>query len=623
MASERALRVLKDTFGYPAFRGPQAQIIAHVESGQDALVLMPTGGGKSLCYQIPALVRNGVGIVVSPLIALMQDQVDALLACGVSAAFLNSSQSAQEAQITEARVRTGEVKLLYVAPERVMTERFLQLLDTLAAADQLALFAIDEAHCVSQWGHDFRAEYLQLGVLHERFPGVPRVALTATADALTRQEMRLRLAMDDAQEFVASFDRPNIFYAIAERVNEHKQLLAFLREHEGESGIVYCLSRKKVEATAQWLIEQGYAALPYHAGMDAETRRTNQSRFLREDGLVMVATIAFGMGIDKPDVRFVVHCDLPKSVESYYQETGRAGRDGEPSRALMLYSLSDLLMQTRFIEQSEAGDAFKRTARLKLDALLGLCETSACRRSRLLAYFGETLTVGCNACDNCVHPPQQWDATEPVRMALSAIYRTGQRFGAGAIIDVLRGKATALAQQRGHTQLPTFGVGKALSETQWRTILRQIVTRGWAQADATAFGALQLTQAARAVLRGEETVSLLKAEPVEPKTKPPRDKRTRAARGDRGARPAIETNIIDQTDAPANELFAALKAWRLDTARAHGLPAYVVLYDQTLREVALRKPQSLTELKSISGFGEVKINRYGSAILAIVRERAA
>jgi ATP-dependent DNA helicase RecQ len=606
--SARALDALNRTFGYPAFRGPQADIIAHIESGGDALVLMPTGGGKSLCYQIPALVRNGVGVIVSPLIALMQDQVDALKELGVEAAFLNSSQDAQEAAETESRVRSGAIKLLYVAPERVMNERFIRMLESLYERDQLALFAIDEAHCVSQWGHDFRAEYLQLGMLAERFPNVPRIALTATADALTRQEMRNRLALGEAREFVASFDRPNIFYTIRERGDEKKQLRAFLQDHEGEAGIVYCLSRKKVDATAEWLQEAGIPALAYHAGMDAETRRKHQSKFLRDESMIMVATIAFGMGIDKPDVRFVVHLDLPKSVESYYQETGRAGRDGEPSQALMLYGLADVVQQARFIEQSDASDEFKRTGRIKLDALLGLCETSACRRSRLLAYFGETIAATCGNCDNCQQPPQQWDATEPVRMALSAIYRTGQRYGTMYLIDILRGNSTESVRTRGHAGLPTFGVGKAHSEGAWRVIFRQIITHGWAEIDVLAYGALRLTESAREVLKGEVQVMLR----PEQKADEARSRKTKETKETKRTR-------AESLNAESESLFAALKSWRLETARTHGVPAYVVLQDKVLIDIANRKPQSISELKTISGIGEMKLNRYGSPILAVVR----
>ncbi len=617
-ASARALEVLNRTFGYPAFRGHQSAIIAHIETGNDALVLMPTGGGKSLCYQIPALVRNGVGIVVSPLIALMQDQVDALLELGIAAAFLNSSQSLDEANATERRVREGEIKLLDVAPERVLTERFLSLLESLDARDQLALFAIDEAHCVSQWGHDFRADYLQLAVLAERFPSVPRVALTATADALTRAEMRERLRLTEAREFCASFDRPNIHYTIAERTDDKKQLKKFLQNHQDESGIVYCLSRKKVDATAEWLCEAGFPALAYHAGMSAEARRDNQSRFLREDGIIMVATIAFGMGIDKPDVRFVAHLDLPKSVESYYQETGRAGRDGDAAQAWMLYGLSDVVQQARFIDGSEANEEFKRAARIKLDSLLGLCETTACRRGRLLSYFGETVSSGaCGNCDNCESPPEQWDATEACRMALSAIYRTGQRYGSAYIIDVIRGATNENVRNRGHASLPVFGIGKATPERTWRNVLRQLITHGWVQVDVEAFGALRLTDAARPVLRGETPV-MLRVEQVEDTSARTSKfaKTSGGRRGQAGAAPAHDLPPDQQ------RVFDALKAWRLDAARANRLPAYVILHDRVLVEIAETQPQSLTALHGISGIGQAKIDRYGSAIVACVRAMA-
>jgi len=624
-----ALQVLNTTFGYPSFRGPQADIIEHIEAGNDALVLMPTGGGKSLCYQIPALTRNGVGIVVSPLIALMQDQVDALHELGVSAAFLNSSLTGVQANDTERRVRNGEIKLLYVAPERLLTERFLELLDELRENNQLALFAIDEAHCVSQWGHDFRSDYLALSVLAERFPGVPRIALTATADALTRTEIRLRLHMQDAREFVSSFDRPNIRYLISERVDERAQLRAFLREHAGEAGIVYCLSRKKVDATAEWLNAEMTKALPYHAGMDQDTRRRNQSRFLREEGIVMVATIAFGMGIDKPDVRFVVHLDLPKSVEGYYQETGRAGRDGDDSEAMMIYGLADVVQQRRFIEQSEANDDFKRAGRAKLEALLGLCETTACRRGRLLSYFGELQPEGyaCGNCDTCLSPPKMWDATELVRMALSAIYRTGQRFGATYVIEVLQGKTTTQIKERGHDTSPVHGIGKDHDEAAWRNVFRQIVTHGWAEIDVTAYGALRLTAAARPVLRGEVPAMLRQQLAVGASTKA-----AKAAKAKRGAKDASGSGwtggvggvsgasavsgkvAVELT--PADEvLYESLKAWRLQAAREANVPAFVILHDSVLREIAASRPKNKTALAAISGIGESKLARFGDGIL--------
>ena len=610
--STTALDILKTTFGYPSFRGPQADIIDHVGGGGDALVLMPTGGGKSLCYQIPALLRDGVAIVVSPLIALMQDQVDALRELGIAASFLNSSLSGEEANRVERQMLAGDIKLLYVAPERLITSRFLDLLDRLRDDGKLSLFAIDEAHCVSQWGHDFRSDYLELAVLAARYPGVPRIALTATADALTRVEIRARLKLDDAREFVSSFDRPNIRYLITERVDERAQLRAFLREHAGESGIVYCLSRKKVDATADWLNAEMTKALPYHAGMDQEVRRRNQSRFLREEGIVMVATIAFGMGIDKPDVRFVAHLDLPKSVEGYYQETGRAGRDGDESEALMIYGLADVVQQRRFIEQSEASEEFKRAGRAKLDALLGLCETTACRRGRLLAYFGETQPEGyaCGNCDTCLNPPQTWDATELVRMALSAIYRTGQRYGATYVIEVLMGKTTTQMRDRGHDTSPVHGIGKEHDEATWRNVFRQIVTHGWAEIDVEAYGALHLTPAARPVLRGEVPAMLRQQLAVA----------TSKTKSKRGGKAKIGKDGKVEADLTADDeaLYEKLKAWRLDVAREENVPAFVILHDSVLREIARSRPRDKAALSTISGIGESKLARFGEAVVGIV-----
>ncbi|HQD65318.1 MAG TPA: DNA helicase RecQ [Casimicrobium huifangae] len=610
--STTALDILKTTFGYPSFRGPQADIIDHVGGGGDALVLMPTGGGKSLCYQIPALLRDGVAIVVSPLIALMQDQVDALRELGIAASFLNSSLSGEEANRVERQMLAGDIKLLYVAPERLITSRFLDLLDRLRDDGKLSLFAIDEAHCVSQWGHDFRSDYLELAVLAARYPGVPRIALTATADALTRVEIRARLKLDDAREFVSSFDRPNIRYLITERVDERAQLRAFLREHAGESGIVYCLSRKKVDATADWLNAEMTKALPYHAGMDQDVRRRNQSRFLREEGIVMVATIAFGMGIDKPDVRFVAHLDLPKSVEGYYQETGRAGRDGDESEALMIYGLADVVQQRRFIEQSEASEEFKRAGRAKLDALLGLCETTACRRGRLLAYFGETQPEGhaCGNCDTCLNPPQTWDATELVRMALSAIYRTGQRYGATYVIEVLMGKTTTQMRDRGHDTSPVHGIGKEHDEATWRNVFRQIVTHGWAEIDVEAYGALHLTPAARPVLRGEVPAMLRQQLAVAAsKTKSKRGSKAKIGKDGK-----VEADLTADDEA----LYEKLKAWRLDTAREENVPAFVILHDSVLREIARSRPRDKVALAAISGIGESKLARFGEAVVGIV-----
>ncbi len=597
-----AREILHRVFGYPDFRGQQAQIVSHVAGGGDALVLMPTGGGKSLCYQIPALLRAGVGIVVSPLIALMQDQVEALLLAGVRAAFLNSSQSFADMVDTERRLKRGELDLVYVAPERLLTERFIGLMDELEARGQLALFAIDEAHCVSQWGHDFRPEYIQLSTLHERYPRVPRIALTATADALTRQEIVTRLGLDEAAIFVASFDRPNIRYTVVERENPRQQLLAFLADHRGEAGIVYCLSRRKVDATAVFLSEHGFPALPYHAGLDAAVRSRHQQRFLREDGLVMVATIAFGMGIDKPDVRFVAHLDLPKSLEAYYQETGRAGRDGDPSEAWMTYGMNDVVIHRQMIEESASKLEQKRVERQKLDAMLAYCESAQCRRTVLLAYFGEASTP-CANCDVCSDPPQLWDGTVAAQKALSAALRTGQRFGAAHLIDVLRGKATEKICQFGHDQLPTFGVGADLDALGWRSVFRQLLACGLLEADASAYGALKLTDAARPVLKGETTLSL-RRQVIRPKG------RRSAGKGRHGTSTTSAAN-----DSP---LLAALRAWRAERAREQGVPAYVILHDKTLVELAARRPRTVGELLQVAGIGLAKADRYGENLLALI-----
>jgi ATP-dependent DNA helicase RecQ len=594
----RARGLLRDVFGHAGFRGPQAEIVGHVAAGGDALVLMPTGGGKSLCYQIPALLREGVGVVVSPLIALMQDQVAALRQVGVRGAFLNSTQTPAEEREVGRALLQGELDLLYVAPERLLTPRCLELV----ASASPCLFAIDEAHCVSQWGHDFRPEYLQLSALHERFPGVPRVALTATADPLTRTEIVERLALRDARVFVSSFDRPNIRYTIVDKDDARAQVLRLIRdEHAGESGIVYCLTRRKVEETAEWLAGKGVTALPYHAGMDAATRAGHQARFQREDGVVMVATIAFGMGIDKPDVRFVAHLDLPKSVEGYYQETGRAGRDGLPADAWMAYGLADVVQQRRLIEMSEASDAYKRVSTAKLDALLGLCETAGCRRVRLLAYFGER-GEPCGNCDTCLDPPETWDATAAAQKALSAMYRTGQRFGAVHLIDVLRGKETERVMRWDHHRLSVFGVGADLDEATWRTVFRQLVALGFGQVDHAGHGALQLTQASRPVLRGEQAVQMRRVRTS-----------TRAAKKARGT--AIP---LDDADA---ELLARLKAWRLQQSREQGVPAYVVLHDSTLADIARRRPRDRTALAAIPGIGATKLERYGAGLLEAVDAR--
>jgi ATP-dependent DNA helicase RecQ len=593
---ERAHAILRDTFGYGAFRGEQAAIIGHVAAGGDALVLMPTGGGKSLCYQLPALLRPGVGIVVSPLIALMQDQVDALKQLGVRAAFLNSTLSADAAREIESALARGALDLVYIAPERLVTPRSLELLERAP----VALFAIDEAHCVSQWGHDFRPEYLQLSVLHERFPAIPRIALTATADPQTRTEIIARLALDRARVFVSSFDRPNIRYAITDRGDARAQLLRFIREdHQGEAGIVYCLSRRKVEETAEWLSGQGVAALPYHAGLDAATRAKHQARFQSAEGIVMVATIAFGMGIDKPDVRYVAHLDLPKSVEGYYQETGRAGRDGLPADAWMVYGLADVVLHRRLIAESDASEDYKRVSGAKLDALLGLCETASCRRVRLLAYFGEA-SEPCGNCDNCLAPPETWDATEPARKALSAIYRTGQRFGAVHLIDVLRGKDNERVLRWDHQRLSVFGVGADLDEATWRNVFRQLVALGLAQVDHDAHGGLRLTPASRAVLKGEQRVEM---------------RRTVARAGSRTRRAVVPGAPLD---AGGTALFERLKAWRANEARTQGVPAYVIFHDATLAEIARRAPADRTALAAIGGVGATKLARYGEALLALV-----
>ncbi len=612
------LAILQQVFGYPAFRGQQQDIIQHVSAGGDALVLMPTGGGKSLCYQVPAIVRHrreqGVAIVVSPLIALMHDQVGALEEAGVHAAFLNSTLTLDDTQKIEREMMSGRLVLLYAAPERITTPRMLAQLDSLHERGLLSLFAIDEAHCVSQWGHDFREDYLSLNVLHERWPDVPRIALTATADDLTRADIITRLQLQTARVFISSFDRPNIRYSIVEKDDARKQFLRFLRdEHEGDAGIVYCQSRKKVEETAAWLNDEGLAALPYHAGLDADVRKRHQDRFLREDGIVMVATIAFGMGIDKPDVRFVAHLDLPKNIESYYQETGRAGRDGAPADAWMAYGLADVVNQRRMIDESPAEEEFKRGQRSKLDALLALAEAHDCRRVRLLAYFGEESSP-CGNCDNCLNPPATWDATEASRKALSCIYRfhqnRGQRFGAGHLIDVLRGKVTDKVTQYGHEQLSTFGIGADLSETQWRGVLRQLIALGHLRTEGE-YNTLELTPSAREVLKGE--VALLLRVPSEA---PKRGRTGRVAKAGGGREKPAPIALDDD----GQRRYAALKAWRAEVAREHNLPAYVVFHDATLAEMARDQPGSLDELGGISGVGAKKLEAYGREILRVLGE---
>jgi ATP-dependent DNA helicase RecQ len=623
-STSTAQQVLHEVFGYPAFRGAQADIVAHVVGGGDALVLMPTGGGKSLCYQVPAIVRHragqGVAVVVSPLIALMHDQVGALHEAGVNAAFLNSTLDADEARKVERDVMSGKLTLLYAAPERILTPRFLAILTSLYERGLLSLFAIDEAHCVSQWGHDFREEYLGLSALHEQFPSVPRVALTATADDHTRADIIERLHLQDARLFVASFDRPNIRYTIVEKDEPKKQLLRFLRdEHDGDAGIVYCQSRKKVEETAAWLEQEGLRALPYHAGLDADVRRRHQDRFLREDAVVVVATIAFGMGIDKPDVRFVAHLDLPKNIESYYQETGRGGRDGLPANAWMTYGLADVVNQRRMIDDGDAGDDFKHLQRGKLDALLALAEAHDCRRTRLLAYFGQPSEPGwrCGNCDNCVAPPQTWDATEAARKALSCIYRFwqngNQRFGAGHLVDVLRGKATDKVAQFGHSRLSTFGIGADVSEAQWRGVLRQLIALGHVHTEGE-YSTLVLTDSARDVLRGDVPVRLK----VATESTASRSKKDKTAAGKSAGKTAAGKAPPVPLDEHATELFLRLKAWRSEVAREHNLPAYVVFHDTSLAVMAREQPVTLEALGRISGVGSKKLEAYGQELLRLI-----
>jgi len=603
--TSRAVDTLHRVFGYSSFRGQQAEIVDQIVAGGDALVLMPTGGGKSLCYQIPALLREGVGVVVSPLIALMQDQVDTLQQADVRAAFLNSSQDFRSLVDTERRLLNGELDLIYVAPERLLSDRFISLLEQLVARRQVALFAIDEAHCVSQWGHDFRPEYIQLSQLHERFPTVPRIALTATADQQTRQEIITRLRLEDARLYVDSFDRPNIRYTIVERDNPRKQLLTFLGAHHGEAGIVYCLSRRKVDETAAWLSAQGIPALPYHAGLTAADRQRHQYRFLREDGLVMVATIAFGMGIDKPDVRFVAHLDLPRSVEAYYQETGRGGRDGDPAEAWMTYGLNDVVIHRQMIEDSSAPIEQKRVEREKLDSMLAYCESASCRRVVLLNHFGEQAEP-CGNCDVCLDPPLVWDGTVAAQKVLSAALRTGQRFGAGHLIDILRGKSTDKVRQFGHDRLPTFAVGAEMDDMGWRSVFRQLLAAGVLEADASAYGALKLTDSARPILKGEIRLKLRRR--VErPKG---REARSRVASGSASSAP--------ENDSP---LFARLRSWRSEKAREQGVPAYVILHDRALHEIASLLPDSPQALLAVPGIGLAKARRYGDELLALVSGR--
>ncbi len=588
-----ALDQLQRVFGYPEFRGQQAEVVQHVSDGGDALVLMPTGGGKSLCYQLPALLRSGTGIIISPLIALMQDQVEALRQLGVRAAFLNSSLDAGDASEVERQLVQGELDLLYVAPERLLTPRFLGLLERAS----IALFAIDEAHCVSQWGHDFRPEYRELSLLHERWPQIPRIALTATADPPTRREIVERLQLQDARCFLSSFDRPNIRYQVAPKQDARRQLLDFLQGRRGQSGIVYCLSRRKVEDTADYLVSKGISALPYHAGLDSGVRAANQRRFLREDGIVMVATIAFGMGIDKPDVRFVAHLDLPKSLEGYYQETGRAGRDGAAAEAWMAYGLGDVVTLAQMIAKGEASEERKRLERRKLDALLGYAESLRCRRQVLLETFGEAYPQACGNCDNCLWPTQGWDATEAARLALSCVYRCGQRFGVGHLIDVLRGADSDAVRRWGHQSISTYGLGKDFDLQRWRSVFRQLIAGGYLDVDIEGFGSLRLTDAARPLLRGEQQLTLRLDAPRKGRRESPRE------------RPAFSGDADEQAR------FERLRTLRARLAKEQGVPAYVIFHDATLMAIAGAAPDSLDELGAISGVGARKLERYGAAVL--------
>ncbi len=591
--------ILQTVFGYPSFRSPQDEIIQTVVEGGDALVLMPTGGGKSLCYQIPALLRSGCAIVVSPLIALMKDQVDALRELGVKASYLNSSLDTATTNQVEQALVAGELDLLYIAPERLNQERTMSLLQH----SPIALFAIDEAHCVSQWGHDFRADYLQLSILHEYFPDVPRIALTATADERTRAEIIHRLDLGEASQFIAGFDRPNIRYRIALKHNARQQLLRFLKdEHPEDAGIIYCLSRKKTEETAYWLQQQGFKALPYHAGLNTETRADHQSRFLREEGVIVVATIAFGMGIDKPDVRFVSHLDLPKTVESYYQETGRGGRDGEPTDAWMIYGLQDVIKLRQMMEGSDGSEEHKRAEQHRLNAMLGLCEITSCRRQVLLNYFGDDLPEPCGNCDNCLEPVDTWDGTEAAQMALSAVYRTGQRFGVKHVVDVLLGAETDKISQYGHDQLPTYGIGKSLDNNQWSSVFRQLVARGYLCVDMERFGAMRLEEKCRPLLRGEEQIELR------------RDIKKKEAKR------LTKTYLPEDMDAA---LWEVLRECRRELADEQGIPPYIIFHDRTLQEMCVTVPQTMEQFGLLGGVGERKLDKYGPAFLQVINEYLA
>lgn len=591
-----ALDTLKEVFGYSEFRDPQEDIIQGLVNGGDALVVMPTGGGKSLCYQLPSLLREGTGVVISPLIALMQDQVDAMAQLGVRAEFLNSTLSLPQAQAVESAFNSGELDLLYIAPERLVQERTLQMLH----GKKPALFAIDEAHCVSQWGHDFRSDYLQLNLLHEQFPQVPRIALTATADERTRREIAHRLQLQQAEQYVCGFDRPNIQYRITTKQNEKRQLLQFLsNEHPEDCGIVYCLSRKRVESTAEWLCKEGFDALPYHAGLSAEVRQRHQQRFLREEGVIVVATIAFGMGVDKPNVRFVAHLDLPKSIEAYYQETGRAGRDGDPSTAWMAYGLNDVIKLRQMMEDSQGNEEFKRVEQHRLNAMLGLCEITSCRRHALLDYFGEQSPERCGNCDACINPIETWDGSQAAQKALSCVFRTGQRFGVGHIIDVLRGGDTDKIRQWQHDQISTYGIGKDIDTSQWRSVFRQLVSRAYLQVDMDAYGALKLSDKCRPLLRGEETIFL----------------RRDAKEATRKRKKVSEHSDLTESD---RELWDALREKRKRLADSQGVPPYVIFHDASLMEMMHYRPNSLAAMLRINGVGDAKLEKYGQQFLEVI-----